>query len=325
MDTQSSRPTHAINGAEPQAANGAKVQWDAFQNFSPNAARNQASLRPGAATNGPGPQGTGQSKMQKDTDKEEEKIDATEAPEAEIQGVHEHLQALFNGESLTEDFMNKAATIFEAAVNERVNVLREQVLAEAAAVVQEEVETAVNELAERLDDYLGYVVEEWMEENQLAVENGIRTEIAENFMSGLKELFETHYIEVPQEKYDVVDGLFAENEELEASLNEQIQNNMEMQKELLAYQAGQVFANVANGLTDVEIEKFASLAEGVDFDSLEQYQEKLNVLKESYFTSAPVVTNLVEETTNKQIAPDMNSSMGAYLSTLDRLAKTNKL
>ena len=318
MDTQSSRPTHAINGAEPQAANGAKVQWDAFSNFNPNAGANMATLRPGASVAGPGPQGQGSAKTAK---KGEEEETETEEPKE----MQEHLNALFNGETLTEDFMNKAKTIFEAAVNERVNVLREQVLAEAAAVVQEEVETAVNELAERLDDYLGYVVEEWMEENQLAVENGIRTEIAENFMSGLKELFETHYIEVPQEKYDVVDGLFAENEELEASLNEQIQNNMEMQKELLAYQAGQVFANVANGLTDVEIEKFASLAEGVDFDSLEQYQEKLNVLKESYFTSAPVVTNLVEETTNKQIAPDMNSSMGAYLSTLDRLAKTNKL
>ena len=109
------------------------------------------------------------------------------------------------------------------------------------------------------------------------------------------------------------------------SFREQIQNNIDMQKELLAYQAGQVFANVAGDLTDVEIEKFASLAEGVDFDSLEQYQEKLNVLKESYFNSAPTVTNLVEETTNKQIPQDVGSSMGAYLSTLDRLAKTNKL
>jgi hypothetical protein len=318
MDIQSSRPTHAINGAEPQAANGAKVQWDAFNNFNPNAAANQATLKPGASVAGPGPQGQGSAKAAK---KGEEEETETEEPKE----MQEHLNALFNGETLTEDFMNKAKTIFEAAVNERVNVLREQVLAEAAAVVQEEVETAVNELAERLDDYLGYVVEEWMEENQLAVENGIRTEIAENFMSGLKELFETHYIEVPQEKYDVVDGLFAENEELEASLNEQIQNNIEMQKELLAYQAGQVFANVADDLTDVEIEKFASLAEGVDFDSLEQYQEKLNVLKESYFTSAPTVTNLVEETTNKQIPQDIGSGMGAYLSTLDRLAKQNKL
>jgi hypothetical protein len=318
MDTQSSRPTHAINGAEPQAANGAKVQWDAFNNFNPNAAANQATLKPGASVAGPGPQGQGSAKAAK---KGEEEETETEEPKE----MQEHLNALFNGETLTEDFMNKAKTIFEAAVNERVNVLREQVLAEAAAVVQEEVETAVNELAERLDDYLGYVVEEWMEENQLAVENGIRTEIAENFMSGLKELFETHYIEVPQEKYDVVDGLFAENEELESSLNEQIQNNIEMQKELLAYQAGQVFAQVAGDLTDVEIEKFASLAEGVDFDSLEQYQEKLNVLKESYFNSAPTVTNLVEETTNKQIPQDVGSGMGAYLSTLDRLAKQNKL
>ena len=319
MDTQTSRPTHAINGAEPQDANGGKVKWDAFQNFNPNAGANMATLKPGASVAGPGPQGEG--KSAKAAKKGEEEETETEEPKE----MQEHLNALFNGETLTEDFMNKAKTIFEAAVNERVNVLREQVLAEAAAVVQEEVETAVNELAESLDDYLGYVVEEWMEENQLAVENGIRTEIAENFMSGLKELFETHYIEVPQEKYDVVDGLFAENEELEASLNEQIQNNIDMQKELLAYQAGQVFANVAGDLTDVEIEKFASLAEGVDFDSLEQYQEKLNVLKESYFNSAPTVTNLVEETTNKQIPQDVGSGMGAYLSTLDRLAKQNKL
>jgi hypothetical protein len=321
MDTQTSRPTHDINGAEPQDANGGKVKWDAFQNFNPNAAANMGTLKPGASVAGPGPQGEGSGKVAKTAKKSEEEETETEEPKE----MQEHLNALFNGESLTEDFMNKAKTIFEAAVNERVNVLREQVLAEAAAVVQEEVETAVNELAERLDDYLGYVVEEWMEENQLAVENGIRTEIAENFMSGLKELFETHYIEVPQEKYDVVDGLFAENEELESSLNEQIQNNIEMQKELLAYQAGQVFAQVADGLTDVEVEKFASLAEGVDFDSLEQYQEKLNVLKESYFNAAPTVTNIVEETTNKQMPQEVGSSMGAYLSTLDRLAKSNKL
>lgn len=307
-------PTHAANGATPMDATGKGVQWDAFSNFNPNAGRNMASLRPGGAIAGPGPAGTGTSSKQGNQEEDEEEESGT-------QSMEEHLNALFNGETLSEEFMNKTKTIFEAAVNERVNALREQVLSEAAVVVQEEVESAVNELAERLDDYLGYVVEEWMEDNKLAVENGIRTEIAENFMAGLKELFETHYIEVPQEKYDVVDGLFAENEELETSLNEEIQKNMELQKEIIAYQAGQVFANVASDLTDMEVEKFASLAEGIDFENLEQYQEKLNVLKESYFVNAPQINNFVEETTNKQIAAEPNSSMGIYLSTLDRIAK----
>jgi hypothetical protein len=240
--------------------------------------------------------------------------------------MYEHLEALFDGESLSEEFMTKAATIFEAAINQRVNVLREQVVAEAAAVVQEEVETAVNELASRLDDYLGYVVEEWMEDNKLAVENGVRTEIAENFMAGLKELFETHYIEVPEEKYDVIDGLFEENEQLESNLNEQIQSNIELKKQLLAYEAGNVFANVSEGLSDVEVSKFASLAEGVDFESLDQYQEKLNILKGSYFNTVPTTNNmLVEETTNKQITQNISSSMNAYMSTLDRIAKQNKI
>lgn len=314
-------PTHAINGATPMDASGKGVQWDPFQNFNPNGAANQASLRPGSVPPGPGGEGA----VQGGAKKAKKEVEETEEEETKQTEMSEHLEALFNGETLSEEFMSKAKTIFEAAVNERVNTLKEQVLAEAATVVQEEVESAVNELAERLDDYLGYVVEEWMEDNKLAVENGIRTEIAENFMSGLKELFETHYIEVPEEKYDVVDGLFAENEELEASLNEQIQSNIELQKELLAYQAGQVFAQASDGLSDVEVEKFASLAEGVEFESLDQYAEKLNVLKESYFKNAPVVNNLVEETTNKQIAPAAASSMGAYLSTLDRLAKTNKL
>lgn len=307
--------THAANGAAPMTADGKTVQWDAFQNFNPNAAANMASLQPMGAKTSSKPA----DEVKEDGEEEEEN------GEYGMKKMEEHLEALFSGESLSEEFMSKATTIFEAAVNERVNSMREQVLEEAASVIQEEVEKSVNELAERLDDYLGYVVEEWMEENKLAVENGIRTEIAENFMSGLKELFETHYIQVPEEKYDVVDGLFTENEELESTLNEQIQKNIELEKELVSYQAGEVFAKVSNGLTDMEVEKFASLAEGVDFNSLEQYEEKLNVLKESYFKSAPVVNQMVEETTNKQIAPEASSSMGVYLSTLERLAKTNKL
>lgn len=279
-----------------------------------NAAANMATLRPGGAQSSSKPAGEVGEYGEDGHDEEKKQKE-----------MHEHLEALFNGETLSEEFMNKAATIFEAAVNERVNAMREEVLSEAATVIQEEVEKSVNELAERLDDYLGYVVEEWMEENKLAVENGIRTEIAENFMSGLKELFETHYIQVPAEKYDVVDGLFAENEELEGQLNEQLQKNMDLEKELVAYQAANVFAEVSDGLTDVEVEKFASLAEGVDAENLEQYKEKLNILKENYFKTAPAVSELVEETTNKQIAPEAASSMGVYLSTLERLAKANKI
>ena len=279
-----------------------------------NAAANMATLRPGGAQSSSKPAGEVGEYGEDGHDDEKKQKE-----------MHEHLEALFNGETLSEEFMNKAATIFEAAVNERVNAMREEVLSEAATVIQEEVEKSVNELAERLDDYLGYVVEEWMEENKLAVENGIRTEIAENFMSGLKELFETHYIQVPAEKYDVVDGLFAENEELEGQLNEQLQKNMDLEKELVAYQAANVFAEVSDGLTDVEVEKFASLAEGVDAENLEQYKEKLNILKENYFKTAPAVSELVEETTNKQIAPEAASSMGVYLSTLERLAKANKI
>jgi ribosomal protein S13 len=145
-------------------------------------------------------------------------------------------------------------------------------------------------------------------------------------MAGLKELFETHYIEVPEEKYDVIDGLFEENEQLETNLNEQIQSNIELKKQLLAYEAGNIFANVSEGLSDVEVSKFASLAEGVDFESLDQYQEKLNILKGSYFNTVPTTNNmLVEETTNKQITQNISSSMNAYMSTLDRIAKQNKI
>lgn len=302
-------------------ASGKGIQVNPFQNFNPNSAANQGTLRPGSVAPGPGGEGNslgGAKPAMAEEGGEDEEDDKKE--------MQEHLEALFDGESLSEEFMTKATTIFEAAINQRVNVLREQVVAEAAAVVQEEVETAVNELASRLDDYLGYVVEEWMEDNKLAVENGVRTEIAENFMAGLKELFETHYIEVPEEKYDVIDGLFEENEQLESNLNEQIQSNIELKKQLLAYEAGNVFANVSEGLSDVEVSKFASLAEGVDFESLDQYQEKLNILKGSYFNTVPTTNNmLVEETTNKQITQNISSSMNAYMSTLDRIAKQNKI
>ena len=259
-------------------ASGKGVQVNPFQNFNPNSAANQGTLRPGSVAPGPGGEGNSLGGAKPAMAEEGEEEDTKKE-------MQEHLEALFDGESLSEEFMTKATTIFEAAINQRVNVLREQVVAEAAAVVQEEVETAVNELASRLDDYLGYVVEEWMEDNKLAVENGVRTEIAENFMAGLKELFETHYIEVPEEKYDV-----------------------------------------SEGLSDVEVSKFASLSEGVDFESLDQYQEKLNILKGSYFNTVPTTNNmLVEETTNKQITQNISSSMNAYMSTLDRIAKQNKI
>jgi plasmid maintenance system antidote protein VapI len=237
--------------------------------------------------------------------------------------VAEHLNSLFNGENLSEEFMSKTAVIFEAALNERTGKIREQVLRESATIIQEEVEKVTQELATRLDEYLNYAVDEWMKDNKLAVENGIRTEIAESFIGGLKNLFETHYIEVPEKKHDILEDLFNENQELESALNEQIKANMEISKEVTAGQARAIFLETVSDLSRVDAERLASLAESIEFSSSEDFQNKLNILKESYLKAAPVVAQQNETLTEQWNAPAVTEGpMSVYVNALSRQAKT---
>lgn len=237
--------------------------------------------------------------------------------------VQEHLTALFGGENLSEEFMNKASVIFEAAINERTTSIREQLAQESAALLEEQVQNTVNELATRLDEYLSYVVEEWLKDNKLAVESGIRTEIAESFIGGLKNLFETHYIEVPEKKHDILEDLFAENNKLEEALNEQIQANIELNKEITAGKARSIFLESVADLSSVDAERLASLAESIDFSNAEDFQNKLLILKENYLKAAPVAAKEPQVVTEqKVITESVDGPMSVYMNALSRQTKS---
>lgn len=266
-------------------------------------AKNQASLKPGGAA-----PATAAAPVT------EEKSETS---------VNEHLQNLFGGENLSEEFMNKASVVFEAAINERTAAIREDVLRESSALLEQEVSKTVNELATRLDEYLNYVVEEWLKENKLAVESGIRTEIAESFIGGLKNLFETHYIEVPEKKHDVLEDLFEENSQLEEALNEQIKNNVELTKEITAGKARAIFLETVADMSHVDAERLASLAESVEFNSAEDFQNKLTILKENYLKAAPVAAKEPEVLTEqKNVSESSEGPMSAYMNALSRQTKT---
>ena len=245
------------------------------------------------------------------------------APSAAVVGgeVYEQLNSLFSGENLSEEFMNKASVIFEAVINERTAAIREQVLQESAALLEQEVTKTVNELATRLDEYLNYVVEEWLKENKLAVESGIRTEIAESFIGGLKSLFEAHYVEVPESKHDILEDLFNENQKLEETLNEQIQSNMDLKKEITAGQARSIFLEAISDMSQVDAERLASLAESIDFSNAEDFQNKLVILKENYLKAAPVVAKETETLTEQKAPATTDGPMSVYVNTLARQVK----
>jgi hypothetical protein len=234
--------------------------------------------------------------------------------------LEDYMSAMFNGEEISEDFKNKAETIFVAAVNEKVSEIEDQLIEELDKSYEEKVQEVIESLTVKLDDYLNYVVEQWMEENKLQVENGIRTEVAETFMSKLKDLFEECYIEVPEEKYDLVDGLVETNSELEEKLNSIIEENVSLKKELTEQKCGEIFHEESEGLVDTEVERLASLTEGLEYENEDQFRDKVRVLKDSYFGKA--VENIAEEeTTNQVINEDANSPMDVYANTISRHVK----
>jgi Mg2+ and Co2+ transporter CorA len=230
--------------------------------------------------------------------------------------VAEDVQAMFSGEDLSEDFTSKATTIFEAAVVSKVNEILESVTVDLEAELEAEKEGIIESMTSRLDDYMEYVVEEWMKENELAVEQGIRAEIAENFMVGLRNLFTESYIDIPEEKADLVDELAAKVAELEESINEEVEKNIASRKELAEAKKAIVLRDVTEGLTESQVVKMKSLAEGVEFESAEDYAKKLETIKENYFpqeevseedTSVDAEPVELEEETEVQIDPQMKA------------------
>ena len=249
----------------------------------------------------------------------EEDAVVAEAPEYEEIDIEEDVKALLDGEELSEEFQAKAKTIFEAAIKTKVAQLKEAY----AVVLEEQVNEQVAEikaaLTERVDAYLEYVSSEWVEENKLAVEGGLKEDLNDSFMTGLKSLFEEHYVTIPEDKYDVLESMVEKLDEMETKLNEQIDRNVSLNKRLAESSSDVFLADVSEGLAATQKEKLASLAENVEFESEESYREKLETLKESYFVSKPVNPSAKTETLSEgaEAAPaSVSNSMAAYLKTL---------
>ena len=248
-----------------------------------------------------------------------------EAPDYTEITIDEDVAALVEGEELSEDFKEKAKTILEAAIKGKVVQIKETLEAEYDEKLLEEVEEIKGALNERVDSYLEYVADEWFAENQLAVESGLKEELTESFMTGLKGLFEEHYVSIPEEKYDVLESMVEKLDDMETKLNEQIEKNVSLNQRLAGATADSIFESVSDGLADTQKEKLASLSESVEFESETEYREKLETLKESYLPSVHnVPTTAKTETLSEgmEAAPETHSaSMAAYLKSMSMVSK----
>ena len=256
----------------------------------------------------------------------EEEVTTEEEVVAEYD-VQEDIDALIAGEELSEEFQEKAKTIFEAAINAKVAQIKEQLEAENAQKFAEEVAAAKESLAERVDSYLEYVSDEWFEENSLAVEAGLKTEMTESFLAGMKGLFEEHYVTIPEEKYDVLESMVEKLDDMETKLNEQIEKNVSLNARLSESVADGILDDVSEGLASTQKEKLASLAESVEFESENQYRGKLETLKESYFNSkkesSTAKTETLSEGVDNSDSASVSDSMAAYMRTLGSFSKNS--
>jgi hypothetical protein len=240
-----------------------------------------------------------------------------------VKGMKEDIDAMLSGEELTEEFKTKAATIFEAAVMSRVTAevarLEEEFEAKVATTVAEQIEGIV----EQVDGYLGYIAEQWMEQNEIALERGIKSDILEGFVSGLKGLFEEHYIDIPEEKYDLLGEMEETIAELESKINEQVAANVELTKTVNEAKRNEIVKTVSEGLTATESEKFNSLVEEVAYEDSESFETKIKTIRESYFTKTTsgvtsVVTDTPVEVITEAVTKNVDPKMSAYLSVLNK-------
>ena len=253
----------------------------------------------------------------------EEVATEAEAPDFTEISIEEDVTALVEGEELSEEFKEKAKTILEAAIKGKVVQIKEVLQTEYDAKLLEEVEEIKGALNERVDSYLEYVADEWFTENQLAVQSGLKEELTESFMTGLKGLFEEHYVSIPEEKYDVLQSMVEKLDDMESKLNEQIEKNVGLNKRLAESVADGILESVSDGLASTQKEKLASLSESVEFESEEEYREKLETLKESYFPNKGVPTAKGESLSEGvDSAPEtVSGSMANYLKTLSQFSK----
>ena len=250
-----------------------------------------------------------------------EEVTTEETVEEKID-IEADVNALLGGEELSEEFREKAKTVFEAALNSKVSELKEDLQAKYDEKLAEEVESSKAALAERVDQYLEYVAEEWFVENELAIEHGLKTELTESFLSGMKGLFEEHYVQIPEDKYDVLESMVEKLDDMETKLNEQIEKNIGLNSRLGESVANGILDQVSDGLAATQKEKLASLSESVEFESEGQYRDKLETLKESYFPgNTPKASGETISETVDVSQGDVSGSMASYLKTLHAVAK----
>jgi len=258
-------------------------------------------------------------KMEETEDGEEEVLAETEYD------FTEDVDALVAGEDLSEEFREKAVTIFEAAVTAKVNAEVAALQEAFESTLTEEVEKIQTELAEKVDDYLTYAAESWMKENALQIEHGIKTEMAESFFNGLKGLFLEHNFSVPEEKFNLLDGMAGELDEMEAKLNEQIDTNVALNKQLGEFVKMEIVNECATGLAETQKEKLAALAEGVEFETEEDFHKKIETIKESYFTRKAELTESVSDPTEEASEPLVEETVSGTMSKyVDALARWSK-
>ena len=254
-----------------------------------------------------------------DAEKKDEKVKEEKEDKKEID-VKEHVDALVAGEdSLSEEFKTKAATVFEAAIKSKVKEIAEEMQADYDKKLTEETSKSKDELVEKVDSYLAYVVEEWMKENELALERGIKGEIAEDFIGGLKKLFEDHYIDVPDEKYNVLEDQSSKIEELEKKLNESIEKNVELTKENGNFKRQDIIDEASKDLAETQKEKFNKLAEEIDYKNEEDFKTKVATVKESYFgkkESTSEIDDVAAESSQEN--PDLTNAMAAYSAAISK-------
>ena len=256
---------------------------------------------------------------------EGEEVVAEEEEVIEV-NVEDDINALIAGEELSEEFEEKARTIFETAINSKVSLIKEDLEKEYAKILQEEIDSTKVELTERVDSYLEYVANEWLEENSLAVEQGLKAEMSESFLTGMKSLFEEHYVSIPEDKYDVLESMVNKLDDMEEKLNEQIEKNVGLTKRLAESKSDGILSDVSEGLAVTQKDKLASLAESVEFESETDYREKLVTLRNSYFPTRQVASTQSEDSemlSEQANAPtaEATGTMANYLTTLQRITK----
>ena len=256
---------------------------------------------------------------------EEEEVVAESEQEEEMIDVEQDIQALLEGEELSEEFQNKARTIFEAAIRTKLSEIKEQVKVSYEEKLVEEVASIKEELKDRVDSYLEYVADEWVQENKIAIEHGLKSEMTESFLEGMRGLFEEHYVTIPEEKYDVIESMVDKLDEMEDKLNEQIEKNVALNKRLSESTADVIFADVTEGLAQTQRDKLASLIENVEFESEESYREKISTLRKSYFPDNAGVqrdnSENLTEGNQAEVPASVSSTMETYLKTLGRVSK----